>query len=447
VQIHPVRAGYWCLLAATVVGLTQAPSVCGQAPGQPQLQTPVQPQQQTPVQPQQQTAVQPRQTPLETQQQTNDRIRALSARTFTAPHDYIIGRGDVIGLEVFEIPELSRDVRVSQTGTIGIPLVPVRLYVAGLTELQVQQKVAEVLEANGLVSHPQVMVSVRERRSKPITIVGAVGHSMVYQADHPVTLVQVLAEAGGISADAGDTVNITRAQVLEEVSSDEPPEIGPEDTVSATNPTSPTTPPARKAAPAAAAAGSSSEAPAPGIQAPEAAAKQTAPQNAESAAAPPPITNSDLAPLANTITVNLAELLERGDTRNNIPLQAGDIITVPHAGIVYALGAVQRAGGFVVSNDRAQLSTLKLLALSGGVTRVAKKGQAVIIRKDSTGKQMAIPVDLGKIIKRESEDVRLMPSDILYVPDSPTKAALIRAGEITLGVGTNLAVYRLGTGF
>lgn len=447
-QIHPGRARYWCLLAATVCGLTQAPSVRGQAPGPPQPQTPVQPQQQTPVQ--QQTAVEPRPTPLETQQQTNDRIRALSARTFTAPHDYIIGRGDVIGLEVFEIPELSRDVRVSQTGTIGIPLVPVRLYVAGLTELQVQQKVAEVLEANGLVSHPQVMVSVRERRSKPITIVGAVGHSMVYQADHPVTLVQVLAEAGGISADAGDTVNITRAQVQEEVSSDEPPEIGPEDTVSATNPTPPTTPPAQKPPPDAAAAGKGlSETPSPGIQAPEAAANQTAPQNAESesAAVPPPITNSDVAPLANTITVNLAELLERGDTRNNIPLQAGDIITVPHAGIVYALGAVQRAGGFVVSNDRAQLSTLKLLALSGGVTRVAKKAQAVIIRKDSTGKQLAIPVDLGKIIRRESEDVRLMPSDILYVPDSPAKAALIRAGEITLGLGTNLAVYRLGTGF
>jgi protein involved in polysaccharide export with SLBB domain len=444
VQIHPGRARYWCLLAATVCGLTQAPTVCGQAPGQPQPLTAVQPQQQTPVEPQQQTALPPRQTPLETQQQTNDRIRTLSARTFTAPHDYIIGRGDVIGLEVFEIPELSRDVRVSQTGTIGIPLVPVRLYVAGLTELQVQQKVAEVLEANGLVSHPQVMVSVRERRSKPITIVGAVGHSMVYQADHPVTLVQVLAEAGGISADAGDTVNITRAQVQEEVSSDEPPEIGPEDTVSATNPA----PSAQKPAPDAAAAGKNwSEAPAAGIQAPEAAAKQTAAQNAESAAAPPPIRNSDVVPLANTITVNLAELLERGDTSNNIPLQAGDIITVPHAGIVYALGAVQRAGGFVVSNDRAQLSTLKLLALSGGMTRVAKKAQAVIIRRDSTGKQLAIPVDLGKIIRRESEDVRLMPSDILYVPDSPGKAALIRAGEITLGLGTNLAVYRLGTGF
>src|SRR5246127_4843401 len=210
VQIQSARPGvaYWCLLAAAVLALTQAPLVCGQ-------------------------------TPLETQEQMNDRIRALSARTTTAPHDYMGGRGDVIALEVFDIPELSREVRVSQTGTIGLPLVPVRLYVVGLTELQVQQKVAEVLEANGLVSHPQVMVSVKEKRSKPITIVGAVPHPMVYQADHPVTLVQVLAEAGGISADAGDTVIVTRGEGIEEASSNEPPDIGPADAVSATNPAAP----------------------------------------------------------------------------------------------------------------------------------------------------------------------------------------------------------------
>jgi polysaccharide export outer membrane protein len=145
------------------------------------------------------------------------------------------------------------------------------------------------------------------------------------------------------------------------------------------------------------------------------------------------------------ITVNLAELLERGDTQNNIPLQGGDVVTVPHAGIVYALGAVQRPGGFVANNDRAQLSTLKLLALAGGMTRIAKKDRALIIRKDATGKQLAIPVDLGKIVAQKSEDVRLMPSDILYVPDNATKAALIRATEIGLAVGTGLVIYRLGS--
>jgi polysaccharide export outer membrane protein len=150
--------------------------------------------------------------------------------------------------------------------------------------------------------------------------------------------------------------------------------------------------------------------------------------------------------LANTITVNLAELLERGNTENDIQLQAGDVITIPHAGIVYALGAVQRPGGFVSTNDRAQLSTLKVLALAGGLTRIAKKDHAVIIRKDSMGKQIAIPVDLAKIVERKSEDIRMMPSDILYIPDSSTKAALIRAGEFALAIGTALTIYRLGTG-
>jgi len=61
----------------------------------------------------------------------------------------------------------------------------------------------------------------------------------------------------------------------------------------------------------------------------------------------------------------LARILENGDTSSNVVLQPGDVVTVPHAGIVYALGAVTRPGGFVVSNDRGQLTTLKLLSLAG----------------------------------------------------------------------------------
>ena len=417
-QIHSAKLApkHWCRLAAIIFGLAQAPLVCGQSP-------------------------------LETQQQTNDRIRSLSAATTTPVHDYVIGRGDLVSLEVFDIPELSRDVRVSQSGTIGIPLVPVRLYVVGLNEMQVQKKVAEVLEANGLVSHPQVMVSVKEKRSKPITVVGAVGHPIVYQADHAVSLIQVLAEAGGISADAGDVVIITRVETADEATSNEPPEIGPEDKVSATNPVAPGVAPA--VVPTSDAAATTQSSPVntqPATPAPENMMTQMPAQNPASAAIPPPLGNSDAAPPANVITVNLAELLERGNTRNNIQMQAGDVVTIPHAGIVYALGAVQRPGGFVSTGDRAQLSTLKVLALAGGMTRIAKKDHAVIIRKDSTGKQISIPVDLGKIVQQKSEDVRMMPSDILYIPDSVTKAALIRAGEISLGLGTSLVVYRIGTG-
>src|ERR1700756_2392904 len=70
---------------------------------------------------------------LETPQQVNDRIRELSASLRMMPHDYLIGAGDLLSIYVFDVEELSREVRVSQTGTIGISLVRVRLHVAGLT--------------------------------------------------------------------------------------------------------------------------------------------------------------------------------------------------------------------------------------------------------------------------------------------------------------------------
>src|SRR5215813_10980917 len=129
---------------------------------------------------------------LETPQQTNDRIKALSTASHIALHDYIIGRGDLLNVEVFDVPELTRDVRVNQTGTIGLPLVPIRLHLAGLTEIQAQQKIAEVLEANGLISHPMVTVIVKEKKSKPITIVGAVAKPLVYESERPITVLEAI---------------------------------------------------------------------------------------------------------------------------------------------------------------------------------------------------------------------------------------------------------------
>ena len=119
------------------------------------------------------------------------------------------------------------------------------------------------------------------------------------------------------------------------------------------------------------------------------------------------------------------------------------MVTVPHAGIVYVLGAVTRPGGFVVSNDRTQLTTLKVLSLAGGLTNIAKTQHAVIIRKDDTGKQTETQVDLKKVLNRQSEDITMHPSDILFIPDDRTKQALIKTAEIALGIGAAVAVFRL----
>ena len=374
---------------------------------------------------------------LETPQQINDRIRALSSTARLSPHDYVIGNGDVIDVEVFDVKELSREVRVSQTGSIGIPLVPVRLHVAGLTEVQTEQKITEVLEAHGLVSRPQVSVSVKERKSKPITVVGAVQHAMVYQADRPVTILEVLAEAGGIANDAGDTVIVTRPSQEPPADSSEPPAIGAEDPAPTTTPKESTPIGAARMEPASSRGSASNISSAPKTV-------FTGPASAGSpdAVANPPASNEP-PPLSNTITINLDELVESGNATNNIILQAGDIVTVPHAGIAYILGAVSKPGGYVMANDRSQMSALKLLALSGGLSRTAKKDRAVIIRKDSQGLQHEVAVDLKKVLERTSEDVRLQASDILYVPDSASKQAMYKALEFGLALGAGVALYRI----
>jgi len=359
---------------------------------------------------------------LETPQQVNDRIRELSTSLRMMPHDYVIGPGDLLGIYVFDVEELSRDVRVSQTGTIGIPLVPVRVHVAGLTEMQVQQKIAELLEANGLLTHADVSVSVKEHKSKPITVVGAVMHPMVYEADRPVTLLEVLAEAGGISNDAGDTIIVSRPSQDAPPDSGEPPEIGPEQPLPA------------KTSAARAATQDATKDPTPAV-APSASRGVAASSNPSASAEPPALTN--------TITINLTDLMETGDTKNNIALQAGDVVTVPHAGVVYVLGAVGRAGGYVLSNDRSQLTTLKILSLAGGLTRTAKSDKAVIVRKDNAGQQHQVPIDLKKVLSRQAEDLQLQPSDILYVPESGSKQALFRAVELGLALGSGIALYRL----
>ena len=367
-----------------------------------------------------------------TSQQMNERIQKLSVGSKPASREYTIGNGDLVSITVFDVPELTREVRVSQSGTISIPLVPTRLHISGLTEMQAEQVIADVLQANGLVSHPEVGVMVKEHKSRPITVVGAVQHPMVYEADSSVSLLEVLAGAGGVSNDAGDTIIVTRARSSSFVLVPIPEPISPS---------------APGAAPGA--GSSSQDAPALSESDTTSSANPTAfPSAMEMAQGPSGSANSNktsetTTPAGNTITINLNELLETGDMRNNIPLQAGDVVTVPHAGIVYVLGAVNRPGGFVMANDRSEMTTMKVLSLAGGLTKIAKLDHAVVIRKDDQGKQTETEVDLKKVLHQQSEDIKMRASDVLYIPDNHVKEALFQALQIAVAVGTAVAIYHV----
>lgn len=149
--------------------------------------------------------------PVETLQQANQKLDLLaqSAEMMQLGTSTLIP-GDMIKVNVFDIPELSEQVRLDSDGYISMPLVPQRIKAAGMTAPQLESKIADLLKSNGLVSQPQVTVFVVERIGQPITVIGAVEHPMVYQAVRPTTLLEVLSAAGGLSDTAADYVTVSR---------------------------------------------------------------------------------------------------------------------------------------------------------------------------------------------------------------------------------------------
>ena len=127
------------------------------------------------------------------------------------PQDHALGAEDLLDISVFEIPELTRTVRVSETGTIALPLLG-EMPVRGLTPRQLEARLREALSQK-YVNDPQVSVFVKEHGSKKVSVIGAVGKPGVYEMLGPRTLLQVLSQAGGLTEDAGARLHVIRGSM------------------------------------------------------------------------------------------------------------------------------------------------------------------------------------------------------------------------------------------
>ncbi len=119
-----------------------------------------------------------------------------------------VGAEDLLEISVFEIPELSRTVRVSNNGTISLPLLG-EIRVGGLTPMELENRLRDELSRRYL-QDPQVSVFVREHGSSKVSVLGAVGKPGVYEMIGPRTLLQVLSQAGGLTDDAGAALYLIR---------------------------------------------------------------------------------------------------------------------------------------------------------------------------------------------------------------------------------------------
>lgn len=120
-----------------------------------------------------------------------------SGGVYTGVSDYRVGPLDLIEISVFQIPDLSRTVRVNSMGQISLPLIGT-LQAGGLTIQQLEKSIAAKLEAKYL-QNPQVTAFVKEFTSQRVTLEGAVERPGIYPLTGRTTLLQTIAMGGGVN--------------------------------------------------------------------------------------------------------------------------------------------------------------------------------------------------------------------------------------------------------
>jgi polysaccharide biosynthesis/export protein len=116
-----------------------------------------------------------------------------------------IGPEDVLDVQVWKNPELSRVVPVRPDGMISLPLVN-DIRAAGLTPIELRQQVTQRLAE--FIPSPEVSVIVREVHSVKVAVLGAVRMPGHYEVNSTATVLELIARAQGLTefADRGRIV-------------------------------------------------------------------------------------------------------------------------------------------------------------------------------------------------------------------------------------------------
>ena len=126
------------------------------------------------------------------------------------PAGYVIGTDDVLSIVFWREKDLSAEVVVRPDGKISLPLLD-EIEVVGLTPAELREKV--VLEANKIVEDANATVVVKQINSRRVFITGSVNKPGVYQLTGPMTVVQLIAVAGGLLEFAdGDKIKVMRTE-------------------------------------------------------------------------------------------------------------------------------------------------------------------------------------------------------------------------------------------
>ena len=283
---------------------------------------------------------------------------------------YVLGPDDQIIIQGPNADDIvNKPTRIDAKGDVTFPLVG-SLHAGGLTLHEFERVLNERMST--FVRNPQLVVSVAEYKSQPVSVVGAVTSPGIYQIQGHKNLVEMISMAGGLRADAGSEVTVTREVAVGRI----------------------------------------------GL----------------------PGEKLDESGRYSTVKLQLHDIMSGRRPDENIEAKAHDVISITKGAMVYVIGDVKKAGGFVLAGE-STISVIQALSLAEGPEKTADLKKARIIRNSSSAARQEIACDLRKVLNGNAEDLGLKPQDILYVPSSTGKKVALRALEAAVTTGSGIAIW------
>lgn len=123
-----------------------------------------------------------------------------------ATAQYRLAAGDSIRVFVYQNPDLSLELRLTESGTVSFPLLGT-VSLAGLTVTQAEMRIADGLRLGNFVNRPQVSIMVLQVRGNQVSVLGQVGRPGRFPLETgEVRLTDLIATAGGLTPGGADTV-------------------------------------------------------------------------------------------------------------------------------------------------------------------------------------------------------------------------------------------------
>lgn len=276
---------------------------------------------------------------------------------------YRLGAEDVVKISILAGGEeqVAKEMVVGENGNVNVPFIG-KIKAAGMTMEQLETAVIEPLARDFFVD-PQVHLQIIEYHSLQFFISGAVKNPGMFELDYTPTIMDLIANAGGVLPERGNLAYILRGDsgsLIDKIDKIDKKDLDDETLKKNISKTEP-------------------------------------------------------------IKVDLLKLLDEGNMSENIMLQSGDTVYIPlvtklnqTTTKIYVQGKVKKPGAL---DFQPGLTALSACIIAGGFDKFSAPNRAKIVRLTKDG-QETIKINLEKVISGDLPDLPLQPGDRIHIPES-----------------------------